>query len=101
MTTFDDLIIAAEVELKQAQKQQERALATVKFIHEKARSAGRSNLTMEEDVEVAAAMDTHTRARKDQEGAEHKLEQLRAAVEAERLADRKMEQEREGGRDPK
>jgi hypothetical protein len=101
MTTFDDLIIAAEVESKQAQKQQERALATVKFIHEKAKNAGRSNLSMEEDVEVASSMEAHSRAVKDQEGADHKLVQLRAAVEAERMADRKLEQEREGGRDPK
>jgi hypothetical protein len=101
MATFDDLIIAAEVELKQAQKQQERSLATVKFIHEKARTQGRANLSMEEDVEIASAMDSHSRAVTDQEGAEHKLESLRDAHEKELAVDRKLAEQREGGHHPK
>jgi hypothetical protein len=100
MATFDDLIISAEVELKQAQKSQERALATVKFVHEKAKSGGRA-LSMEEDVEIASSMDSWERAKKDEAAAEHKLESLRAAVERERINDRKMEEEREGGHNPK
>lgn len=100
-TTFDELVIAAQVEIAQAEKQRERALAVIKYVHDKVRREGRSTLTLEEDAEVAAAMDTHTRTGADLEGAKHKLEQLQAAVAAERVADRAMEEEREGGRDPK
>jgi hypothetical protein len=99
MASFDDLIIAAEVEVRQAQKQQERALATVKLIHDKARTQGRANLSMEEDVELAAALDSHTRAEKDEAGANHKLVSLREAADKEKLADKKLSQEREGGHD--
>ena len=38
MTTFDELILAAEVALTQATKRREQALATVKFVHKRRRT---------------------------------------------------------------
>ncbi len=87
MTTFDELILSAEVELDQATKRGEKALATVKLIHAKARQEGRARLTDDEDAEVASAMQSHQRAEDDKRGATAKLAQLKTAKAAEEAAD--------------
>jgi hypothetical protein len=96
MTTFDELILSAEVEQDQAIKRRERALATVKMIHNKARQDGRAQLSADEDAEVSAAMESHTRAEADVKGTSHKLAQLKEARAAEdannkALADRRAD----------
>lgn len=78
-TTFDELILSAEVEKEQAEKRKERALATVKLIHEKARQEARARLSEDEDGEVAAAMEAHKRADGDVKGVDAKLANLKVA----------------------
>lgn len=87
MTTFDELILSAEVEEEQALKRREKALANVKLIHAKAKQEGRPRLTDDEDGEVAAAMQTHQRADGDLAGIRSKLAQLKTAKAAEETAD--------------
>lgn len=79
MTTFDELILSAEVERESAQKRVERALESIKYVHAKARQEGRAQLTGEEDTEVAGQMANHERAKKDLLGVESKLGQLKTA----------------------
>lgn len=92
MSTFDELILSAEVEQDQAIKRREKALATVKMIHEKAKRDGRARLTDDEDAEVAAAMESHTRAEDDVKGARSKLAQLKTAKAAEEAADKALQE---------
>jgi hypothetical protein len=87
MTTFDELILSAEVEEDQALKRRERALASVKLIHAKAKQEGRPRLTEDEDAEVAAAMQSHGRAEGDLGGIRSKLAQLKTAKAAEETAE--------------
>jgi HK97 family phage major capsid protein len=98
MATFDELILSAQVEQDQAIKRREKALATVKYIHDKSRQEARARLTEDEDAEVAAAMESHTRAEDDVKGAARKLVQLKEAKAAEDAADRALE---ERSADPK
>lgn len=90
MTTFDELILSAEVEQDQAIKRREKALAAVKLIHDKARREARPKLTDDEDAEVVASMESHERAEGDVKGAQAKLAQLKAAKAAEENADRAL-----------
>lgn len=92
MTTFDELILAAQVEEDQATKRREKALAEVKYIHDKARREGRAKLTEDEDADVSAAMEAHTRADEDLKGVRAKLAQLKEAKAREEAADALMEQ---------
>lgn len=94
-TTFDDLIISAEAEQTQAIRRREKALATVKYIHGKAKQEARARLTDDEDAEVAAAMETHAKAEQDVAGAQHKIAQLKAAKAAEERHDQAMLERRE------
>jgi hypothetical protein len=87
MTTFDELIMADEVELDLATRRQERCLATVKTIHAKAKNEGKAELSDEDNAEVAAAMKGFERAKKDAAGIKAKLAQLKNAKEAEEAAD--------------
>ena len=87
MTTFDELILSAEVEKDQATKRAERALAEVKTIHAKARSEGRARLTDEENRDVTNAMANHTAAQDEHAGALSKVAQLKTAKAAEDSAD--------------
>ncbi|MET8908381.1 cell envelope integrity protein TolA [Micromonospora sp. NPDC004551] len=89
-TTFDDLIISAEAEETQAIRRREKALATVKYIHGKAKQEARAKLTPDENAEVAAAMETHARAEEDVAGAKEKIAQLKAAKAAEERHDAAM-----------
>lgn len=92
MTTFDELILSAQVEEEQALKRREKALAQVKFIHDKARREGRAGLTEDEDAEVSASMEAHTRAEDDLKGIKAKLAQLKDAKAREESADRLLEE---------
>lgn len=94
-TTFDDLIISAEAEQSQAIRRREKALATVKYIHGKAKQEARARLTDDEDAEVAAAMETHALAENDVAGAQHKIAQLKTAKAAEERHDQAMLERRE------
>jgi hypothetical protein len=91
-TTFDDLIISAEAEETQAIRRREKALATVKYIHGKASQEARSRLSADEDAEVAAAMETHTRAEEDVTGARQKIVNLKTAKAAEERNDAAMQE---------
>lgn len=93
-TTFDDLIISAEAEETQAIRRREKALATVKYIHAKAKQEARAKLTEDEDGEVAAAMETHTRAQEDVAGAKNKIIQLKQAKAAEEANDLALQERR-------
>lgn len=97
MTTFDELILAAEVALTQATKRREQALATVKFVHKKAQNEARSVLTEDEEAEIRAAMETHERADRDVRAAKHNVEQLRTAKDAEDANTRALAERMEGG----
>lgn len=97
-STFDDLITSAEVEVDLASKRREAALQTVRTIHIKTRTEGRSVLTDEEDADVNKAMENHRTADKDIQGAKHKLAQLKEAKAAEESNARAMAQ---GTTDPK
>ncbi len=94
MTTFNDLILSAEVEEDQALKRREKSLASVKLIHAKARQEGRARLTEDEDAEVAGAMQSHQRAEDDLNGVRSKLAQLKTAKAAEESADAAMQETR-------
>lgn len=93
-TTFDDLIISAEAEHTQAVRRRERALATVKYIHAKAQQEARARLTEDEDAEVSAAMETHTRADDDVKGAKGKIAQLKDAKAREEANDLALQERR-------
>lgn len=88
--TFDELILSAEVQRDQEVKRRDKALAEVKFIHEKAQHEARSRLTEDEEASVKAAMETHSRAERDLEGAEANLKNLREAKAREDAADRAL-----------
>jgi hypothetical protein len=88
--TFDELILSAEVQRDQEVKRRDRALAEVKFIHEKAQREGRTRLSEDEDAQVSAAMETHSRAEADLRGAEANLKSLRDAKNREDAADRAL-----------
>jgi hypothetical protein len=92
MATFDDLILSAQVEQDQAIKRREKSLATVKYIHDKSRQEARARLTEDEDAEVAAAMESHTRAEQDVQGSARKLAQLKEAKSLEEAADQKLQE---------
>lgn len=87
MTTFAELITSNEVQHEQAKRDQERALAGIRMIHSKARSESRTNLTEDEDADVARFMQSHKRAKDAAAGALSNIEQLRNAEEAERSAE--------------
>lgn len=82
-TTIEDLILSMEVELEQAEKAQQRAVAEVKNTLAKAKHEGRANLTADEDADVEAAMKTRSRMAVDIEGVKHKLERARAVQKVE------------------
>lgn len=98
MTTFDELILSAEVARDQAVKRRESALATVKYIHKKAQEEARSVLTEDEEGEFRAAMEKHDRAESDIKGATQQLAQLKTAKAAEDAATAALAQRSE---DPK
>lgn len=83
MTTFDELILAAEVALDQAVKRRESALATVKLIHKRAQNEARTALTEHEEGEVRAAMETHESADAEVRSARANIGQLKTAKAAE------------------
>jgi len=87
--TFDELILSAEVELGQAIKERERALATVKTIYAKVRQEARA-ATADEDSDVAACMERHTQAETDRKRTEQKLVNLRASKALEDANDAAM-----------
>ena len=99
-TTFDDLILSAEVEQEQTTKRREKALAEVKYINERVRREGRNQLTEDEDASVTASMELHTRADGDLVGIRKRIAQLREAREREAAVDASL-QERAGVKDPK
>lgn len=86
-TTFDDLILSAEVEQDQTTKRRDKALAEVKYINERARREGRSQLTEDEDAGVTSAMENHTRAEEDLVGIRKRIAQLREAKAREDATD--------------
>lgn len=87
--TFDELILSAEVELGQAIKERERALATVKQIYAKVRAESRA-ATADEEADVAACMERHTQAETDRKKTEKKLVDLRTAKALEDANDQAM-----------
>lgn len=97
MATIEDLVMGAEVELEQAEKQRERALAEVRSILSKARAEGRSNLTEEEDRDTDAAFAKRDRCEKDIAGIKLKLEKARKAQDGEhRIAEAQKERKDTG-----
>jgi hypothetical protein len=82
-TTFDQLILTAEVGLQQATKRRDSALATVKLLHARAQHEGRSGLSEDESAEAKSSMEQHTRAQSDINAQEKALTELRAAKELE------------------
>jgi hypothetical protein len=90
MTTFDELILSAEVELEQAVKRREKALAEVKFLMAKARQEGRAQLSEDEDASVKASMENHERAEGDVRGSKSKLGQLKTAKAIEESNDKAL-----------
>src|SRR4051812_23938752 len=79
MTTFDELILSAEVQLDQATKRREAALATVKLIHKRAQQDARAELTDHENGEVRAAMAQHDDADREVKAARDNVAQLKTA----------------------
>lgn len=79
MTTFDELILSAEVQLDQATKRREAALATVKLIHKRAQNDGRAELTELENGEIRAAMGQHDDADREVKAARENVAQLKTA----------------------
>jgi len=77
VTTFDELIYAAEVQEDNAIKRQNRALAEVKLIHGRATKENRSRLTEHEDADVSAAMASHSAATEDLESIRKNLAELK------------------------
>lgn len=71
-STFDDLILSAEVEIEQAKKRGMMALASIRAIGEKAKREGREKFTAEEDAEIATQLDAETRASEAETGAKIK-----------------------------
>jgi HK97 family phage major capsid protein len=90
--TFDELILSAEIARDQEVKRRDKALAEVRFVHEKAQRDGRTRLTEDEDASVNSAMETHSRAEADLTGAESNLKQLRAAKDREDANDQALAQ---------
>jgi len=83
VTTFDELIYAAEVQEDNAVKRMNRALAEVKLIHGRATKENRSRLTEHEDADVSAAMASHVAAEADLTDIRKNLAELKAAKVAE------------------
>jgi hypothetical protein len=83
MTTFDELIMSAEVALDQALKRRESALATVKLIHKRAQNEARTALTEQEEGETRAAMQQHEAADKEVTEARANIAQLKTAKQLE------------------
>lgn len=98
MSTFADLILSAEVEQDQATRRREKALATVKMVYETAKREARASLSEDEDAEVAAAMDTHTRCERDITSIKAKLANLKEARAREEQADQLLNMR--AGHDP-
>jgi hypothetical protein len=96
--TFDELILSAEIARDQEVKRRDKALAEVRFVHEKAQRDGRTRLTEDEDASVNSAMETHTRAEADLAGAESNLKQLRAAKDREDANDQALAQRSPDGK---
>lgn len=88
--TFDELILSAEVARDQEVKRRDKALAEIRFVHEKAQRDGRSKLTEDEEATVKSAMETHTRAEDDLSAAKRNVAQLREAKDREDAADRAL-----------
>jgi hypothetical protein len=63
MPTIDELVTSIEVELDQAIKRRDRAIAEVKVILDRARNDGRPTLTPEEDADVNNAFEKRDRAK--------------------------------------
>ena len=81
--TIEELILSIEVELEQATKRRDRAVAEVKGILGRAKAEGRSNLTPEEDADVQAAFKTRGQAVLDIAGIGSKLENAKRVKQAE------------------
>jgi len=90
--TFDELILSAEVARDQEVKRRDKALAEIRFVHEKAQRDGRPRLTEDEEASVKSAMETHTRAEADLAGANSNLSQLREAKKREDANDQALAQ---------
>lgn len=94
MTTIDELITSCEIELEQATKKRDRALAEVKTILATARNDGRSTLTEDEDTDCQRAFERRDAAKKDMAGVQQKLDQAKRAKAAEDEADLALHEKR-------
>jgi hypothetical protein len=92
MPTIDELVTSIEVELDQAIKRRDRAIAEVKVILDRARNDGRPTLTPEEDADVNNAFEKRDRAKSDLSGIEVKLAQAKKVQAAEREVDEAQEE---------
>jgi len=79
MTTMQELELSAEVELEQAIKKRDRALAEQRTILATARAEGRPRLTEDEDRDIEASRKRYAQAKADVKGVEEKLVQIRQA----------------------
>jgi hypothetical protein len=96
VTTFQELILGAEVALDQEIKRRDAALATVKMIHATAQREVRG-LDEREDGEAKSAMEAHTRAVGAIREAEERVSQLKSAKNAEDANTKLLETRAEGG----
>jgi hypothetical protein len=87
MPTIDDLVLSIEVELEQAKKRKERAIAEVKNILARAKNDGRATLTNDEQLDVDHAFKNRDQAIKDIAGIEQKLANANRAKDAEEEAE--------------
>jgi hypothetical protein len=79
MTTIKELELSAEIELEQAIKKRDRALAEQRTILATARAEGRPRLSEDEDRDIEAARKRYAQAKGDVKGVEEKLAQIRQA----------------------
>lgn len=93
--TFDELIVATEVELEQINRNYDRAQEQIRTIVAKAKRDGRANLTADEDADIEAAGQARNRAAEEREGCEHKLKRLRDAKSAEERNEARLARSRE------
>lgn len=90
--TIEEIIGSVEMERELAIKRRDRAVAEVKDILNRAREAGRSNLTSEEDADTERAFERSKQAREELTGIDAKLRNARRLQTEERDNQAALEQ---------
>jgi hypothetical protein len=98
--TLNDLITSIEVELEQAQRDRDKAIAEIKYILSAAQQEARSNLTKDESERTENLFALRDRKKSEIEGIRAKLESARRARQEELEAGERAKQTHSGADAP-